>query len=78
MSTTNILALLSKCSLIEKKLILAELLKDIRHAENSSVMQPSNPDTSVNYEDLIAYSNDFIEDELHLKELHDELESLNL
>ena len=78
MSTTNILALLSKCSLTEKKLILEELLKDIRHAQNSSVMQPNNPNTSVNYEDLIAYSNDFIEDELYLKELHDELESLNL
>ena len=38
--------------------------EDIRHAENSSVMQPNNPDTSVNYEDLIAYSNDFIEDDI--------------
>ena len=78
MSTTNILTLLSECSLTEKKLILEELLKDIRHTENSSVMQPNNPDTSINYEHLMALSNNFIEDELHLKELHDKLESLNL
>ena len=78
MSTTDILDLLSKCSLTEKKFILEELLKDINKDTENSVMQSNNPNTPVNYEHLISYSNNFIEDDLYLKQLLDELESLNL
>ena len=78
MSTSDILDLLSKCSLTEKKFILEDLLKNINKDTENSVMQSNNPNTPVNYEHLISYSNNFIEDELYLKQLLNELESLNL
>ena len=78
MPTSDILALLNKCSMAEKKFILQELKKDIQHSENSSDIQLSSSNDSLNYESLITYSSDFIEDELYLKGLFNELESLNL
>ena len=58
----------------ERKCINININKD----NENSIMQSNNPNTPVNYEHLISYSNNFIEDELYLKQLLDELEFLNL
>ena len=75
---SNILALLSKCTLSEKITILEALQKDIREVENTTDNESITNNSSVDYDTFVTSTDEFIEDENYLMELNEELESLNL
>ena len=63
---TDILALLSKCTLSEKITILEALQKDIREHENTTDNESINNNSSVDYDTFVTSTNGFIEDENYL------------
>ena len=76
---SDIVALLSKCTLSEKITILEALQKDIREHENTNDNESiTNNNSSIDYVAFVTSTNEFIEDENYLMELNEELESLNL
>ena len=76
---SDIVALLSKCTLSEKITILEALQKDIREHENTNDNESiTNNNSSIDYVAFVTSTNEFIEDENYLMELNKELESLNL
>ena len=75
---SDILALLSKCTLSEKITILEALQKDIREHENTTDNESITYNSSVDYDTFVTSTNEFIEDENYLIELNEELESFNL
>ena len=75
---SDILALLSKCTLPEKITILEALQKDIQEHENTTDNLSITNNSSIDYDTFVTSTNEFIEDENYLMELNEELESLNL
>ena len=75
---SDILALLSKCTLSEKITILEALQKDIREHENTTDNESITNNSSVDDDTFVTSTNEFIEDENYLMELNEKLESLNL
>ena len=75
---SDILGLLSKCTLSEKITILEALQKDIREHENTTDNLSITNNSSIDYDTFVTSTNEFIKDENYLMELNEEFESLNL
>ena len=72
------LDLISKCSLDEKKSMLEFLIKDVQNANITPTEQQGNTNPIKAFDSLVNKYNSLIRDEVFLKDVRDELDSLNL
>ena len=72
------LDLISKCSLDEKKSMLEFLIKDIQNTNTTPKEQQGNINPIKAFDSLVNKYNSLIKDEVFLKDVRDELDSLNL